>query len=369
MTAPRTQLERITRALRGESVPWPAETDWDEVIAVAERHGVLVMLSRKVASEPLLAAARPLTERAFVLTRQLRMLVNELTSAGIEVLPIKGPVLAATAYGDPAMRGASGDLDLVVRQRDFEPAIARLLAAGYTRHEGAIDDHDHEQWESEAHLLPSFLPATMVELHTDLIGNFHTAPVDLDAVLSRCRTMTLFGVPMRVTAAEDLLLYLCLHGSRHLWSRLLWVCDIDALIRAESQLDWDALLERAAAIDATRRVTLGVHLAHTLLGTPLPSWFSARRSLRVTAALVRRRMEATSAGVREPNLAMRFASEMAARETLAQRVTYVKKQLAPNARDRAWIALPRRLEWMRIVLRPIRVLTSYGQGIRGRRDG
>lgn len=364
-----TQLAWITRALRGEVAPLPASTDWNDIIAVAERHGVLVMLSRKVSIDAVQAAARPLTERALVLTRQLRTLMQELTSAGIEVLPIKGPVLAVTAYGDPAMRGASGDLDLVVRERDFERAVARMLAIGYTRHEGAIDEHDHEQWESEAHFLPSFVPATMVELHTELIGNFHTAPVDLDAVLSRCRTMTLFGVPMRVTAAEDLLLYLFLHGSRHLWSRLLWVCDVDAVIRSEPRLDWDALLARAAAIDATHRLALGIHLAHELLGTPLPPQFSrARRSLRWKMALVARRMKATAANVRAPGLAMRFASEIAARETFAQRMTYLRKQLAPNARDRAWLPLPRGLGWMRVVLRPIRVLTRYGQGMARRRD-
>jgi hypothetical protein len=357
-----SEHDRIVASLRGDADVWPAGTDWDEVLAVAERHGVAVLLANAVPNDVLRAASRRSTERAFQLARQLRVLVDALTASGIEVLPIKGPVLAATAYGDPARRGASGDLDLVVRRRDFERAVACLLALGYTRHEGASDvEHEHEQWESEAHLLPPALPATMVELHTELIGNFHTAPVNLDAVFSRARTRTLFGAPMRVPAPEDLLLYLCLHGARHLWSRLLWVCDVDAVIRGEPSLDWEMLLSRAAAIDATRRLTLGIRLAQQLLRTPFPPLLATHsRRQRRTLALVAHRMADTSAGRRIPPLRLRLASELAARETLSQRLTYLRKQFTPTPRDRAWLHLPRRLEWLHVVLRPLRLLTRYG---------
>jgi hypothetical protein len=357
-----SEHDRIAATLRGDADVWPADTDWNEVLAVAERHGVAVLLANAVPNDVLRAAARRSTERAFQLARQLRVLVEALTASGIEVLPIKGPVLAVSAYGDPARRGVSGDLDLVVRRRDFERALACLLALGYTRHEGSSDaEHEHEQWESEAHLLPPALPGTMVELHTELIGNFHTAPVNLDAVFSRARTQTLFGVPMRVPAAEDLLLYLCLHGARHLWSRLLWVCDVDAVIRGEPSLDWETLLARAAAIDATRRLILGVQLAHQLLRTPLPPLVGGpTRAHRRTLTLVARRMADTSAGRRIPSLRLRLASELAARETLSQRLTYLRKQLTPTPRDRAWLRVPRRLEWLHLVLRPLRLLTRYG---------
>ena len=361
-----TVLDRIIASLRGDADVWPADTDWHEVLTVAEHHGVTVMLANAVANDILRASARRSTERAFQLARQLRILVEELTASGIDVLPIKGPVLAVTAYGDPARRGVSGDLDLVVRPRDFERALACLLAIGYTRHEGAADEeHEHEQWESEAHLLPPVVPGTMVELHTDLIGNFHTAPVNLDAVLSRARTQMLFGVPIRVPAAEDLLLYLCLHGARHLWSRLVWVSDIDAVIRSESSLDWETLFARAAAIDATQRLALGVQLAHQLFHTPLPrlpSLLAARdRDQRRTIALFARRMADTSAGRHVPSLRVRFASELAVRETLAQRFTYLYKQLTPTPRDRAWLRLPRGMGWLHVVLRPLRLLTRYGE--------
>jgi hypothetical protein len=61
---------------------------------------------------------------------------------------------------------------------------------------------------------------------------------------------------------------------------------------------------------------------------------------------------------------MRFLTEVAARETAHQHATYVKRQLAPNARDRAWLRLPRGLRWLHWIVRPVRILTRYGAGIR-----
>jgi hypothetical protein len=268
-----------------------------------------------------------------------------------------------TAYGDAARRGVSGDLDLMIRPRDFERAVSCLVALGYMRHEGAADpEHEHEQWRREAHLLPPSLPAAMVELHTDLLGNPGTAPLNLEEVFSRSRTETVFGVPMRIAAVEDQLLYLCLHGARHVWSRLLWVCDVDALVRRNPSIDWPAVVARAAAIDATRRLAVGLHLARTLLATPLPSLPSllpAARSVRRTTAFAASRMSDTSAG-RVPSFRLLLASELAVRETLTQRLTYLRRQLTPTPRDRAWLRLPRRLRWLHVILRPLRLLTRYG---------
>ena len=358
-----TTLDAIVASLRGDVRAWPADTDWQHVLAVAEAHGVAVLLAKVVDNDVLRSAARRSTDRAFQLARQLRVLIEALNASGIEVLPIKGPALAVSVFGDPARRGVSGDLDLVVRRRDFDRAIACLIALGYTRHEGASDhEHEHEAWESEAHLFPSTAAGTMVELHTELIGSFYTTPVDLDAVLSRAQTQALLGVPMRVPAVEDLLLYLCLHGARHTWNRLLWVCDVDAVMRSAPSIDWKTLVARALLIDAAKRLALGVRLAHDLLGTHFPDVLKEHdRGLGRTLAIVAGRMEDTSNGRRAPSsFRTRLMSELAVRETLAQRLIYLCRQFKPTPRDRAWIRLPRYMEWMHVVLRPVRLLTRYG---------
>jgi hypothetical protein len=357
-----TVLDRIIASLRGDDGIWPADTDWQDVLAVAERHGVAMLLARRVPNDVLRAWSRNATERAFQLAHQLRVAVDALNASGIDVLPVKGPTLAVTAYGDPARRGVSTDLDLVVRPRDVERALSALAALGYRRHAGAADrEREDESLKSEIQLLPSTGPATMLELHADLVGNPNTATLNLDDVFDRSRIASLFGAPMRVMAVEDQLLYVCLHGARHFWSRLLWVCDVDAIIRSAPSIDWRAVASRAAVIEATQRLALGLHLADRYLATPVPSQpaivASGRPVERVTA-LVGRRMRDTSAG-RIPSFRLLLACELAVRETHTQRLTYVRTKLAPNRLDRAWVRLPKGLAWLHVLLRPLRLLTRY----------
>ena len=75
---------------------------------------------------------------------------------------------------------------------------------------------------------------------------------------------------MKTFSAEDLLFSLCVHGSRHLWERLGWICDVAELI-SRHDLRLDALLKRAATADTERMFLLGLHLAERLLDAPLPA--------------------------------------------------------------------------------------------------
>lgn len=367
MKADLAQLAAVARSTL-ERTPFEiAPIAWDSLLKAAEEHGMTVMLARGLAGADLPVPLRERLahdsglrkDRALRITRQLRKLLDALRAQDIPVLPVKGPVLAAAAYGDVTIRGASADLDLVVRKADLAQAVRCLEAIGYRRVEPSIDEYDDEQWESEAHLFPDD-GGVMVELHTDLIGSFHTTPLELDSVLARATECDLFGAPVRLLAPEDLLLYLALHASRHFWSRLLWICDLGALIRT-TPLDWDMVAERAAAIHARKRLAVGLALAARLTGTAVPEPLIKVNGVPALVALALDRMERTSRGVRQTGLAMRLLHEVAGRETVRQRQVYLRKQIAPNARDRAWIALPRGLDWLRYLLRPLRLLVSYGR--------
>ena len=50
---------------------------------------------------------------------------------------------------------------------------------------------------------------------------------------------------IKLPAPEDLLLALCIHGSKHLWERLAWIADIAGLIESQPSLNWNELVNRA----------------------------------------------------------------------------------------------------------------------------
>ena len=71
-------------------------------------------------------------------------------------------------------------------------------------------------------------------------------------------------------SAEDLLMVLCVHGSKHCWERLTWVCDVAEMVRANPELGWEGILDRSGALHISRAVLLGLDLAKSLLDAPLP---------------------------------------------------------------------------------------------------
>lgn len=362
----------------GDGLDVSARVDPDRLLAAADRHGMTAILERAASTavefpqtlaDRIRETTRLQVPRTLMITTQLRQVIDLLRAHDIAVLPVKGPVLAATVYGDVALRGVSVDLDFVVRPADFSRALGLILDAGYQRVEMALDEHDVESWDEEAHLLPHGR-GVMVELHTDLIGNVGTVPVDLEAVLGRTRNAPLFGTTIPLIDAEDLLLYLCLHGARHIFRRLLWTCDVAFLIRANPNLQWDRLIDRAAGISARQRLSLGLYLAWQWFGAAVPDSVRQElfrsRTLALRTALVARRVAETAEGKDVPGIVSRFLCEMTVRETGGQRRAYLLRQLTPNAWDRAWIRLPRSLAWLRYALRPIRLLTRYGVNPRGK---
>lgn len=339
-----------------EGLSWP---DDPRTVDAAWRHGLIVQLHDvlpSIAGVPDEARARvqelvrSATRRTLMMTGQLRAAIDALNAANIEVIPVKGPLLADMLHGNPAGRGALADLDLVVRRRDFHRATDVLIASGYERREAFHDHHDRE-WEDEANLFPTN-PAhpVRIELHSVLGHEAGMRSLDVDEVFTRSVPRTFAGTPMRVAAAEDTLLYLCIHGSQHMWSRMQWVIDIGALILRESAIDWPSIERRAAALHARRRLTLGLHLAHELLGVATP--IAIERAVPRFAHLAHAQMQLTTNDA-NPSRGLIFRSDFAVRETMAQRVVYLASVLRPNPVDRAMA--PRGLAWL---ARPARIIAS-----------
>jgi hypothetical protein len=68
----------------------------------------------------------------------------------------------------------------------------------------------------------------------------------------------------------DLLLFLCLHGTKHRWGQLKLVCDLAEVIRSHPQLNWNQVRREAAELDCERMLGIGLSLASALLDARLP---------------------------------------------------------------------------------------------------
>jgi Uncharacterised nucleotidyltransferase len=111
----------------------------------------------------------------------------------------------------------------------------------------------------------------VVELHWAITSRTFPFALDPDSLWVGTETASLEGTPARNLGPEDLLLVLSVHGAKHHWGKLMWICDIVEVVRSYAdKLDWSRLMTRARSLGATRILSLALFLARDLLGAAVP---------------------------------------------------------------------------------------------------
>jgi hypothetical protein len=233
---PPDEATLLITCLRGLPFVVPPDTDWRALLSLAETHGVLPLVHQSLLDRSIeipdffAAAVRESRKAAGIFAAELESLLKEFAERGIEVLALKGPVLGAMLYGDVTARSCN-DLDVLVRGDDYQRSEALLLDLGFIAC-STLDDY-HRRF------LRRGVP---VELHFDIASPRHF-PFDVDGVWNRSRVEDFRGAPVRVMSDDDLILFLCLHGLKHGFFRLIWILDV---ARALQRLqNYEELVRRA----------------------------------------------------------------------------------------------------------------------------
>jgi Uncharacterised nucleotidyltransferase len=256
--------------------------DWQAVIQHAYRHGVMPLLYHNLhklcpAALPpedlkhLLYRFQSNAQYSLMLTGELVKILTLFTQHQISAVPYKGPALAAAVYGDVAFRQYC-DLDIVVQQEDVFSAKQLLIEQGYALKEPMTHTEELVFLQSrEEHNYTLFHDhkRIAVELHWRITPR-STSVIEPKHFWERLEPDTLAGVNFSNLSLEEWLPILCVHGSRHRWERLAWLCDVAEIMRLRPDMDWDAVIQRSKVLVCQRMLFLGVLLAHRLLDAPLP---------------------------------------------------------------------------------------------------
>jgi Uncharacterised nucleotidyltransferase len=256
--------------------------DWDYFIRAASAHGVKPLVCQNLGTIGL--GIVPETVRGqlrryiqahslknLLMTRELIKLFDLLEKKGISAIPWKGPVLAAAAYGNVALRQFT-DLDILVREQDAMRAKDLLFASGYRPlYQQPADQEAAYYGLRKVYELVREDDRVVVELHWAITSRTFPFPLDPASLWVEAETVSLEGTPVRNLGPADLLLVLCVHGAKHHWGKLMWICDIAELLRVYSQkIDWTRLMNRARGLGGMRMLSLGLLLARDLLGAKMP---------------------------------------------------------------------------------------------------
>ena len=344
--------------------------DWPGAARRASAHGLLPWLARALAASgssdtanaPVSAAASAAAARTLGQARRLVELCSALDHAGVPVLPFKGPALSLQLYGEVALR-ESVDLDVMVPLDRYRDARAALLALGLPPRGGHSERQERTLFAWLGHA-PFGRGADFVELHWRFADRRFPFALDLAPALARAHTIRFGGSALPALAADDLLVVLAMHGSRHLYERLEWLAGVTRLLAAHRG-EASRLAAHAESLRARRMLLVSVHVARRLLGFPLDDGW--RRVLATdpgsaaAGAAMAAELEAhvlrdvpLSAGV---SLQRRYAELVDTRADRAR--LYVRAALDPTARDHEVVALPDALVPLHHVLRPARLAATY----------
>lgn len=344
---------------------------WDALLALGRRHSVFPLLYRHLAAVvPHAVPTESLhrlkelyqgnAARNLFLMGELVTVFRALAADGIDAIPYKGPVLTIAGYGDLSLRRFV-DLDVIVRREDVERAIGTLLGLGYHA-EPAVSpaqqallirtQHDLVFKRDEGRLI--------VELHWEVAPRLFASEMTAEDLWRQATTRTFGGHPMRVLAPEDMLLSLCVHGSKHLWERLAWVCDIAEWLAAHPAMNWTELLARAERTGQQRMLFVGLQLAAELLDAPLPALAAA--AIDADRAVPRLVSQAKQIIFRDPprppGMISSLRFNLLARRKWSGKRSYLLHLLTPTDADIRAFRTPPALQFLYYVARPFRLLVK-----------
>jgi hypothetical protein len=351
------------------------DLEWEQLIDAALGHGILPLLYHSLTAacpDEIPSAAMDRLDNGFhnnvwnslVLSGELLKHLNLLGEHGIPAVPFRGPLLAETVYGDYAMRQA-GDLDILVHEKDVLMARDLLISHGYQPacHLTRAQERAYLRAQSEFRVIRDE-GEVIVELHWRMTERYFAFALDPKELWARLVPASLAGEEVRIFSPEDLLLVLCVHGTKHVWERLMWISDVARVVSTCDQMDWRRVMERARRLGSVRMLLLGLLLAHDLLGATLPGEMldMARADPAVGSLAAQVRQQLLAGGRPGPLGVARF--HLRARERWRDRVEYAwRLAVTTTAGDWEMLRLPDPLFPLYYLLRPLRLLRVYGAAV------
>ena len=372
-------------AVRGGDIPWPY------IRHMAVRHKMASILYFKVKKLGILHQLPDNVQRFFKmhylqvtggnmrLRKRLTDILALLESEDVPVVPFKGPVRTQALYDDSAVRYCQ-DLDLLVPRQKAAAARKVLGAAGYAHRDEPLEALNCSQFEKFAAYEKEFelgdsAGATLIDLHWRLAGGTWR-PFDYTFCRDRLQRMWFDGREVLCLSDEDMVVYLCVHGSLEGWQNLGAVLCLAEYMEKRPGLDWDLVLELAGVLHCRRMLLLGLFLAKDLFGAAVPDKIMARmerdKAVYRLADRIYRRLLGTGAGKSVgSHIERRFADipyQMAVYPNVLDKFYYLWRVLFwPTQKDWRDFPVPARFSFLLFLRRPVVMGVELVGAVGGRR--
>lgn len=370
-TQPSSEISQQIQNLVQQSI------DWDFLLQTAARHKVLPLLYQNLKTlcpetvpKSVLSELRNFfhtnAARNLFRTQELLKILKLFQDNDISAIPFKGPVLAASVYGNLALR-QFGDLDILVNPKDTIKARELLITQDYKQ------NFDHRWQYSFIHSQKEIY----IDLHWELTPFFFfpfKLP-DFETLYQRTKPLALSGESVIDFFPDDLLIILAVQVARGGFEgkeSLAQICDLAELIRIQQISDWEKLLKQVRILGLERPFYTGLHLVKTILNPPLPATVNQaiQQQMQIDPVIsiyaVQMQKQLFSE-INSPHIIKHFFRHLMAKGPLSRIpnhiyllwqfliVIIILGITGTNQKDRAFLPLPSALSFLYYLIRPMRL--------------
>lgn len=347
--------------------------NWEELTRQAEQLFVLPLTYRHLRSlaPPSIAQSelhhmrcqsmRIIHQNLQIIGEQQCLARDILSPLNCPYLFFKGPSLAARYYDDPAIRSCR-DIDLLVPQKHCLPLLERALRQGYQAYDPEYMSLDTTSLEFSIRtktVMTIISPkGVKIELHTQLDrgGKLYSTEI---AMADR-EPLPVGGEECWVMPTAELFVYICLHHTRHHWSHLHWLADLDAIQRHPSfSRESVYRCARQQGVLTTVEASLEFYQAISEDTTGIPDLPGKNASSLLTSfrtAVQGREWDAPIKRESPHTPEFTFNWQTTKSHRISSRLHRWLHRLRPGYADYQFWPLPTRWQWLYYISRPWRIL-------------
>lgn len=258
-----------------------AEINWDFLMRLAVHHGVYPLVYQYLSAVEnaalthdviylLRKKSRDNMAKSLQMTGELVKLIRSMERNGIRVVVLKGFPLGNKLYGNVALR-PSHDLDILVWPEDLNKARRVIEAQDYNRIFPSFSGTPKQlqNWMKSQHHISYWQKDKQISLELHWRVGHHGLDMPLICVENGLIQVKIAGQSMYMLGAEELLLFLVLHGASHAWFRLKWLCDI-GMVLSQGEISWQRLYRLTRGLGFESLLNQAIILVHELLAAHVP---------------------------------------------------------------------------------------------------
>jgi hypothetical protein len=266
---------------------------------------------------------------------ELGKVLETFRKAGLEVMVLKGAVLAEKIYRNLALRPMT-DVDLLVKKEDLWRLDNQLKILRYRPSDISVEDIDF----SSTYLttldyrgLSSNSPSFHVHWHfvnSTIPNESYIKRIKIEDIWRDAEKTKIANVETLVMAPHHLLIHLSEHALRvtHSLSKLSFFCDIDEAVNFyKERLDWEKLIKESLKFNLNRMVYPSLHFTAKFLETKIPENVLSRLKPERFSLGERIFMNSISNNKRFPGLS--YLVHLAMNKGFLKKMNFLEKTLFP----------------------------------------